>query len=88
MFRWKGIIVLAVIIIIFVVLSLLLTDRWLEGQLEDFGSSIVGAKVEIDNLDVSITSLKVGWNRLQVTHPQHTMKNMIETAIAKEKNYH
>jgi uncharacterized protein (TIGR03545 family) len=80
MFRWKGIIVLIVIVIIFIVLGLLLTDRWLEGQLENFGSSIVGAKVEIDNLDVSLTNLKVGWTRLQVTHPQHTMKNMIETA--------
>ena len=80
MFRWKGIIILAVIVIIVFVISLLLTDQWLEGQLEDFGSAVVGAKVEIDNLDVSLTSLKVGWSRLQVTHPQHTMKNMIETA--------
>ena len=79
MFRWKGITFLAIIIIIFVVLGFLLTDRWLEGKLEDIGSSIVGAKVEIDNLDISITSLQFKWNRLQVTHPDHTMKNMIET---------
>lgn len=81
MFRWKGIIFLAIIIIIFVILGMLLTDRWLEGKLEDIGSSIVGAKVEIDNLDLSILSLKIKWNRLQVTHPEHTMRNMFETEL-------
>ena len=81
MFRWKGIIVIAVIIIIFVVLSFIFTDTWLEKQLEDFGSSVVGAKVEIDNLDLSITEVKIAWSRIQVTHPQHTMKNMFETEL-------
>ena len=79
MFRWKGIIFLSILVIIFVALGFIFTDSWLESKLEDIGSSIVGAKVEIDNLDVSITSMKVSWSRIQVTHPQHTMKNMFET---------
>jgi uncharacterized protein (TIGR03545 family) len=79
MFRWKGIIVIIVLVAIVFVLSLLLTDRWLESALENTGSSIVGAKVEIDGLDLSLLDMKVHWDRLQVTHPQHTMKNMFET---------
>ena len=82
MFRWKGIIVIIVLVAIVFVLSLLLTDRWLESALENTGSSIVGAKVEIDGLDLSLLDMKVHWDRLQVTHPQHTMKNMFETDTA------
>ncbi len=77
--RKSGLIFLLVVILIIVLLNIFLTDKWLEGQLEKAGSNIVGAKVEIDNLDVSIFSGYIKWQRIQITHPQHTMKNMIET---------
>jgi len=79
MFRWKGIISLAVITGLFFVLSLFLTDRWIEGRLENIAESIVGARVEIDHLNLSLSELIVSWSRMQVADPQHTMKNMIET---------
>ena len=79
MIRWKGVISIAVITGLILVLSLFLTDKWVEEKLEDIGSSAIGAKVEIDNLDISLTQSLVSWTRLQVTHPQHTMKNMFET---------
>jgi uncharacterized protein (TIGR03545 family) len=81
MFRWKGIIFLAVVIAIFIILGLIFTDRWLENKMEQLGSSIAGAKVEIDNLDLSLTSLKIHWDRLQVTDRRHTMKNLFETGV-------
>ena len=74
--RWKGIIFLAVLIGIFVVLSLLLRDIWLERQMEKAGTAIVGAKVEIDRLDFSIIGLHMRWDSLQVTNPKNTMKNI------------
>lgn len=77
--RKSGVIFIGVVIIIVVLLNILLTDRWLESQLEKAGSSIVGAKVEIDDLDVSLLNLMIKWRRIQITHPEHTMKNMIET---------
>ena len=77
--RWKGIIFLVVLIGIFVALSFILTDDWLERQLENIGTSVVGAKVEIDNLDFSLTGLHLRWSRLQVTNPKDTWKNIIET---------
>ncbi|MCD4693647.1 MAG: TIGR03545 family protein [Calditrichales bacterium] len=79
MFRWKGVIFLAVLAGIFFVLSLIFTDRWLESKMENTGSSIVGAKVEIDGLDLSFSGMNLSWNRLQVTDPKNTWTNIIET---------
>ena len=77
--RKKGILLLLILIAIFVGLSFLLTDKWLESQLEKAGSSIVGAKVEIDNLDISLLGLHARWDSLQVTDPKNTMQNMLVT---------
>jgi uncharacterized protein (TIGR03545 family) len=67
--------------IIFAVM-LLLTDRWLEWQMEDFGSALVGAKVEFDGVDFSLLKLRMKWERLQVTDPNNTWRNLFESGIA------
>ncbi|MFN3135470.1 MAG: TIGR03545 family protein [Candidatus Kryptonium sp.] len=77
--RKSGVILIAILVAIFILLNTFLTDRWLESQLEKAGSNIVGAKVEIDNLDLSLLKMTLKWQRIQITHPEHTMKNMIET---------
>jgi len=79
MFRWKGILFLLALFGLFIILSIIFTDIWLESELEGLGNSIVGARVEIDNLDLSFTDLSISWDRLQVTNPKSTMKNMLET---------
>jgi len=79
MIRWKGLIFLAVLIGIFLLISFIFTDRWLEKNLEELGTSVAGAKVEIDNLDFSFLGPHLKWNRLQVTDPKDTWKNMFET---------
>ncbi|MCK5077339.1 MAG: TIGR03545 family protein, partial [Calditrichia bacterium] len=79
MIRKKGIITLVVICALFIAVLFIFTDLWLEGKLEDYGSRAVGAKVDIDGLDVDILSLKFSLNRLQVTDPEHTKRNMFET---------
>jgi len=79
MFRWKGILLLIALFGLFIILSIIFTDIWLESELESLGNSIVSAKVEIDNLDLSFTDLSISWDRLQVTNPKSTMKNMLET---------
>ena len=79
MFRWKGIIFLAVLAGIFILLTIIFTDAWLEHQLESLGTSAVGAKVEIDGFDFSFSGLHIKWERLQVTNPKKTMKNIVET---------
>lgn len=81
MIRWKGLIFIGAVLGMSCVLMLIFKDSWLEKRIEQAGSSWVGAKVEIDNLDFSLTGLHLRWDRLQVTDPQHTMRNMIETGF-------
>ncbi len=77
--RWKGLIFIAAILGIVFVLSLIFTDAWLERRIENAGSSIVGAKVEMDHLDFSLIGMHLRWDSLQVTDPKDTWKNMLTT---------
>jgi uncharacterized protein (TIGR03545 family) len=77
--RWKGIIFLGVLIVIFVVIGVLFSDTWLENKFEKTGTSLNGARVDIDDLEFSIAELYIRWNRLQITDPRNTMTNRIET---------
>jgi uncharacterized protein (TIGR03545 family) len=77
--RPKGLIGLAVIILLVVGIAYLLSDRFIESHLESAGESIVGARVEIDNLNFSLAGLSISLDRLQVTNPNDTWKNMFET---------
>jgi len=77
--RPKGLIGLLVVILIFSGIMFLLSDRFIESGLESAGTSIVGAKVEIDNLNFSLFGLSIVMDRLQVTNPNDTWKNLFET---------
>ncbi len=57
----------------------LFAERWIESGLEEAGEGIVGAKVEIDNLRLSISPVAIEFSRLQVTNPKDTWKNIFET---------
>lgn len=77
--RKKGIIGIVIFILLCIGLTFLFTDRWLERQIEENASLVVGAKVEIDELDFSLTDLRMRWRRLQVTNPRDTWNNAFET---------
>ena len=81
--RKKGIIAVLVFIILFLIAAHFFTDNWLERQIETYASGIVGAKVEIDDLDLNLLQLRAGWRRLQVADPNDTRRNVIETGAAK-----
>lgn len=77
--RPKGIIGLLVVILIVAALVYVFSDEFIEGQIESFGESVVGAKVEVDDLKFSLVGLSISIGRLQVANPNDTWKNMIET---------
>jgi uncharacterized protein (TIGR03545 family) len=77
--RPKGLIVLAVVLLIVGAIMYFVTDDLIEQGIESAGTSAVGAKVEIDNLVFSLFTLSVSMDRLQVTNPNDTWKNMFET---------
>ena len=55
-------IIVAVVVYFFI-------DRWVEAGLEYGGESAVGAKVEIDNLSVTLSPVGIRFSRLQVSNP-------------------
>lgn len=79
--RKRGLVFLLVLSGIIALFLLLFSDRLIEWGMEKAGSSIVGAKVEFDNVDFRLFSLSMSWNRLQVTNPSSTWRNLIETGF-------
>lgn len=73
--------------ILFVLIPLLLVavivwifiDRWIESGLEAAGEALVGARVEIDNLDLSLAPLSIRFDRLQVASTKDSLANLFET---------
>ncbi|MCX6145377.1 MAG: TIGR03545 family protein [Ignavibacteriales bacterium] len=57
----------------------LFVDRWVESGLESAGEAVVGARVEIDNLHLSLSPIAVQFSKLRVTNPKDPWKNMFET---------
>ena len=77
--RWKGIILIGILVVLFVIVSIIFSDRLVENELELFGTELNGAMVDIDNLEFSTTEFYIRWDRLQVTDPRQTMRNKLET---------
>lgn len=69
-------------IIVFVVVYLFI-DSWITSALEYAGEKVVGAKVEIEHLHLSINPIGIEFARLQVTDPSDGWKNLFETGKVK-----
>jgi len=54
-------------------------DRWIEAGLESAGEQITGARVEIDNLSLSVSPLGITMSRMQVANPDDPWFNLFET---------
>jgi uncharacterized protein (TIGR03545 family) len=80
--RKKGLLFLGILFLLILLIYLIFTDRWLENQMESIGTTINGAKVELDGVDFSFLKLRIKWDRLQVTDPQNTWRNLFETGKA------
>lgn len=80
--RKKGLGFLLVLAAIIGGILLLINDRLIEWAMEKAGTAVVGAKVEFDGVEFSITKVQLKWDRLQVTNPTDTWRNMLETRFA------
>lgn len=65
------------------VVTYLFAERWIESGLEAAGEALVGAKVEIDNLQLSLSPLGAEFARLQVANRRDPWKNIFETGRVK-----
>ena len=77
--RKKFVYFIFVPLIVVGILVYLFIDQWIESGLEAAGESIVGAKVEIDDLRVTLSPIAIQFSRLQVANPRDTWKNIFET---------
>ncbi len=79
--RKKGLLFLLILFLVVVALFMIFTDRWLENEMESVGSAIVGATVEFDGVDFSFLGLSLKWDSLQVTDPNDTWQNLVQTGF-------
>ncbi|MFW6254196.1 MAG: hypothetical protein ACOC41_04635, partial [Chitinivibrionales bacterium] len=77
--RKKGLIFLLIVIAVVGGFLLLFADKLVEWGMEKAGSAVVGARVEFSGVDLRVFSVSMSWDRLQVTNPQNTWRNLFET---------
>jgi uncharacterized protein (TIGR03545 family) len=76
--RWPGLIAFVAVVGIGLAIWVLVVDRLVERAIEAAGTKVIGAKVELDQADVSLIPLGVELRRLQVTNPDEPMRNAVE----------
>ena len=78
LFRWPGLIAFVVITGALAAFWLLLANTLIKMSVESIGSDLVGAEVNLDAADITLDPLQVRLTHLQVTDPEHPMRNMLE----------
>jgi uncharacterized protein (TIGR03545 family) len=81
--RKKFVFFIFVPIVALCVIVYLFVDSWVESGLESAGEALVGAKVEIDNLHLSLSPIAIQFSRLQVANSRDPWKNVFETGKAR-----
>ncbi|MGH7644921.1 MAG: TIGR03545 family protein [Gemmatimonadales bacterium] len=77
-FRWRAVGPLLLLLGAVVALWALFADRILRDRLEDAGSAIVGARVEIRSLDLDLSGGRITVRGLTVASPHQAFKNLLE----------
>ncbi len=78
--RWGGLAVFVLVVGLLLVFWFLFIDGIVERVIEDQGTQLVGAKVELDAADLSLIPAGLTLTGLQVTSPEEPMTNAVEIA--------
>ncbi|MGQ0645635.1 MAG: TIGR03545 family protein [Elusimicrobiota bacterium] len=76
--RWKAFLPTVLVVALAAALTRLFLDEMVERAVESVGSKINGAKVELDDVDISLLRLDVAFKRLQVADEHNPMTNAVE----------
>ena len=76
--RWKGLIGFAVAVVLLVLFFMLFIDSIIKSSIEYTGTSVVGAKVELDKAEFRFSPLGMQLTQLQVTNPEQPMQNIVD----------
>ena len=78
--RWKGLIFFFCLAVLFSLIWFVFTPVFVERMIEKYGTDIVGAKVELDDADLTFLPLGFVLKHLQITNPDEPMTNAVEVA--------
>jgi uncharacterized protein (TIGR03545 family) len=78
--RWWGLGAFLVVVAVIGFLWIVFVDGWVKRLIEDVGTEVVGAKVDLDHADLSLFPAGLTLTRLQVTNPKDPMTNAVEVA--------
>jgi uncharacterized protein (TIGR03545 family) len=76
--RPPGLVVFAVFVLLVALLWWLFAERIVQRGVEATGESLVGARVELESVDLRPTEGSIRMTRLQVANPEAPMSNLIE----------
>jgi uncharacterized protein (TIGR03545 family) len=76
--RWQGFGAFVAVMVILFLFWIFFIDSFVERMIENTGTRIVGAKVELDDADVSLVPLGLTLTHLQVANPDEPMTNAVE----------
>ena len=79
MIRKRFVYIVLLPLVVFTVVTYLFLDDWVEAAIETAGESVIGAKVEVDDLSLTLSPLAIEFQRLQVANPKDPWKNIFET---------
>jgi len=78
--RWKGLMFFFCFAVLFSLIWFVFAPVFVERMIEKYGTDMVGAKVELDDADLTLSPLGFVLKRLQITNPDEPMTNAVEIA--------
>jgi uncharacterized protein (TIGR03545 family) len=78
--RWWGLGAFLVVVTVIGLLWVFFVDGWVKRLIENVGTEVVGAKVDLEHADLTIFPAGLTLTRLQVTNPKAPMTNAVEVA--------
>ena len=76
--RWSGLVVFMAVMLVFSILWFFFVDGFVERMIEKTGARIVGARVDLDDVNLSLFPAGLSLTRLQVTDPDKPMTNSVD----------
>ncbi|MFC2133223.1 TIGR03545 family protein [Bacteroidota bacterium] len=83
--RKNFILVVLVPLTIILLITFIFIESWIEYGIEYGGEKIIGAKVEVDDLNITLDPLGIEWNKIEVANPNDGWTNLFETGKVKFK---
>ncbi|WP_273266189.1 TIGR03545 family protein [Flexistipes sinusarabici] len=76
--RWQGFLAFIVVIVLIAVFWFFFVDNIIKNNIEKYGSKAVGAKVEVEEADLSLIPFGLKLNNVRIANPNAPMRNVVE----------